>query len=782
MAVRLEWFRGAADEATLSPDGKSMVIYGSNGSGKSSFVDAVEFAIQGGRIEHLATEHSGRNQEYAIPNVLIPNGVKSRITIQLKDKPEIDIRISKDGHATAQNVELVDGWDYGRTILRQDEVALFIAHKTKGQKYSALLPLLGLHHLEIAAENVHQITLALSVQSKLNELKGELNATKALWREEFGKKDLGEIKAEIDALYEQYCKKKPGDLQFRKVCSQVAASINERLSKLNTEQRRYMALLEIADGKIKAHIEAIRAYDFKIAKHVQPLIFERLEVLEAAQSFIDAIGTEKDISCPACGQKVSKNDFVKHVQAERNQLETISNLIDKRREAVAQLEATLGTIKTNLARKEIIGWREDQSKGELATHFAALDKISPDKLRKLCRPEDLAAIEKHVLPIIAAAKHDTKGAPPEAVTLSNHQNKVVAAQRVIDSERLAQRIAQIETLLGIMQKLEEQIRKEIRAQSEGIIQEISKEIEAMWSILHPNEPIAGIHLYVPNGSDKAIDVGLKFYGVDQLSPRLTLSEGYRNGLGLCIFLAMAMRESKTDRPIFLDDVFISFDRNHRGMVIDLLKKKFSDRQVIVFTHDRDWYTDLRQLLNPKQWKFGVLLPYETPKVGIRLSNKTTTFDDARQKIKSSPDSAANDARKIMDIELAPIAERLELRFPFLRGEKNDRRMASEFLERLIADAPNCLKRKSGENYVFDAAAVAVWKDTFGLLVTYANRGSHSPDVTPAEATKLIDECEKALSFFVCDGCKTPIWIADSEKKEHVQCECGNLRWLYGKAV
>lgn len=78
----------------------------------------------------------------------------------------------------------------------------------------------------------------------------------------------------------------------------------------------------------------------------------------------------------------------------------------------------------------------------------------------------------------------------------------------------------------------------------------------MWKILHPEEPIDEVRLYLPDGA-KAIDIALKFHGKDQDSPRLTLSEGYRSGLGLCIFLALAKRETASDRPLILDDVVVS---------------------------------------------------------------------------------------------------------------------------------------------------------------------------------------------------------------------------------
>ena len=57
-AVEIAWFRGAADAVALDAKSKSMVVYGENGSGKSSFVDAVEYLLQGGKIGHLAHEYS----------------------------------------------------------------------------------------------------------------------------------------------------------------------------------------------------------------------------------------------------------------------------------------------------------------------------------------------------------------------------------------------------------------------------------------------------------------------------------------------------------------------------------------------------------------------------------------------------------------------------------------------------------------------------------------------------------------------------------------------------
>ena len=69
-SIKLQWFRGAATEVPLDTSSKSVVVYGPNGSGKSSFIDAVEYVIHKGKLEHLTHEYSGRRQEKGIINYL----------------------------------------------------------------------------------------------------------------------------------------------------------------------------------------------------------------------------------------------------------------------------------------------------------------------------------------------------------------------------------------------------------------------------------------------------------------------------------------------------------------------------------------------------------------------------------------------------------------------------------------------------------------------------------------------------------------------------------------
>jgi hypothetical protein len=385
--------------------------------------------------------------------------------------------------------------------------------------------------------------------------------------------------------------------------------------------------------------------------------------LQSTGTFVDKLDEEKEVLCPACGRSIAVNVFQTHISSEKSRLQEIININNTRRAAVDALCDTLKSFKSGISRNEVKSWQNELAKGLLAKNFAYISELNIETIRASCDEEKLVLLEDLLLPLIAAATLASKNAPPDTQELLTDKNIVDGGKIVVEAMEEAANVLRVDAIMSFLSSLEQSIRAEIRAHTEMVIKEISINIQKMWGILHPGNTIKKVNLYIPPDEDKAIDISLEFYGIEQPSPRITLSEGYRNSLGLSIFLSMAKRESDEDRPLFLDDVIVSLDRNHRGMVADLLKKEFSERQVIIFTHDRDWYTELRHQLDDKNWIFKTLLPYETPDIGIRWSHKTTTFGDARIHNKERPDSAGNDARKIMDVELALIAEKLQINFP-----------------------------------------------------------------------------------------------------------------------
>ncbi len=800
-SITLKWFRGAAESAAITPSGKSLVVYGENGSGKSSFVDAVEFILHDGKIGHLAHEYSGKHQERGVLNTDTPPGGAAEVRIRFTDKSEHVTTISRTGVANSSGATTaaIETWDYRQTVLRQNEVSAFI-QDTKGDKYSALLPLLGLRHLEVAAENLRQLQKAVEQESKLSAAQSKLDALEEKRRETLGEASDAVIVERLKTLHAKYCGAGGSAGDPTDSCREVEQALAARIEGFTAEEKRRHLLEAVAGIRLRDEIQALRSCSSLLAVAAEPLLTERLEVLEVATSFAAKIGPTGEVSCPACGQQVQADELRSHVERERGRLHDSLAAVTAIKKARGRVCDSLIELKRNLGTDEAKRWRAKLGEANLVDGFNVIDGVDADDLRAHCSEDDLRRLEEKVLPLIAAAAAQ-KGAAPDMRDLLADRAANEAGGAVISGAPLRERTLHTKALLSFLEALEEGVRTEIRVRAQGVIETLSKDIQRMWAILHPGKAVEDVRLCVPEDADKAIDVQLRFHGVMQESPRLTLSEGYRNSLGLCIFLAMAKRVTSTDRPLFLDDVVVSLDRNHRGMLVELLEKEFSGRQVLLFTHEREWYSELRQQLKESDWKFTALMPYDKPAVGIRVSEAgAATFDDARALLDVRPDSAGNTARKIMDIELAVRAPRLKLRLPYLHREKNDHRTAHDFLFRLISDgaksfqideavlvlpssATPAVVRKGDDEvkYVPHSKAMEAFREADRLVVSWGNRASHTFDIVRNEAEKLIAACEAALAFLDCPKCKKPVYQTDDATGQYVQCRCGTVRWRYGKA-
>jgi DNA repair exonuclease SbcCD ATPase subunit len=199
-SIRLSWFRGAADSAEIGFSEKSLAIFGANGAGKSSFVDAVEAIISGGKVGHLAHEYSGRNQEFGLINTARPPGRRSEVEITLADGSTESI-VWNMGSPTCRKIgsTSVAHWDYRCIALRQEELSEFI-RATKGTKYNGILPLLGLSCLELAAGNVHKLVQSIERQCNINELKSKVSLSLNRCNDLIGNKTRDRIFSRLDEL------------------------------------------------------------------------------------------------------------------------------------------------------------------------------------------------------------------------------------------------------------------------------------------------------------------------------------------------------------------------------------------------------------------------------------------------------------------------------------------------------------------------------------------------------------------------------------------------------
>ena len=98
---------------------------------------------------------------------------------------------------------------------------------------------------------------------------------------------------------------------------------------------------------------------------------------------------------------------------------------------------------------------------------------------------------------------------------------------------------------------------------------------------------------------------LHFRGHPLQTPQLFLNEARLSALGLAIYLAGRLACTPTTsstalKLLVLDDVLIGLDHSNRLPVLDVLSAKFSDWQIVLLTHDRNWFDLARSHLSG--WK------------------------------------------------------------------------------------------------------------------------------------------------------------------------------------
>ena len=125
---------------------------------------------------------------------------------------------------------------------------------------------------------------------------------------------------------------------------------------------------------------------------MEPLVVEKLEVLQSAGVFADKLNEEKEVSCPACGRTIPVDSFQTHIKTEQERLHEIISTFESRKAAIETLCDTIKSLKSIVGKAEIKSWRDDLVERGLADNFLYLDALNTEALRT-CSDADLKNVE-----------------------------------------------------------------------------------------------------------------------------------------------------------------------------------------------------------------------------------------------------------------------------------------------------------------------------------------------------------------------------------------------------
>lgn len=150
---------------------------------------------------------------------------------------------------------------------------------------------------------------------------------------------------------------------------------------------------------------------------------------------------------------------------------------------------------------------------------------------------------------------------------------------------------------------------------------ISSDVERMYQLLHPDEGLGGIKLFLNPKYKNSLELQANFHSEKEITPQSVYSESHLDTLSICIFLALAKKYSDGNTILVLDDVVMSVDESHLNKFINLLHDEAEYfGQIIITTHYRPWKDRYRTHRAPGAKVHFIELRKWSKETGIRVQN------------------------------------------------------------------------------------------------------------------------------------------------------------------
>lgn len=803
-SINITGIRGVREGLNLSLDKKSLLIYGDNGTGKSSISDALEW-FYNDSIEHLTGEEVGGKGKNALRNLFLNPSDDAKIEIQYSNKlldNEKSINNLLKTFNSNSSKEFANYFNQSQSenlILRYRDLVQFII-ATKGDKLKHLQNIIGFSQVQELRSLLKLVGGRIARGIKAGGYSNKRSAQQAILLESLGQnitsskqffetvlKVIAPLKLEKEINTFKDVKTALKSIETNeetKIVEQIAFhnKIADTLTDLEIEVANIHTLYK---DYYKSFI-ALRKDADKISKlQLLALLSEGLKVLKK-----DIV---KDNFCPLCQQEKDKIKLAQELNQRVEDLKEIKAEQDKLNEECEELTKLLRNnytiISSLLKEKHLAEMENEATKVKIEQIQNSIKVIGEDLKKDIFSTEPLKEFslvkidEKEIKSIISNAKEKSKAL---AVIIKGNIKLQIHTKlsRALDAYMAHKKLEREEDILTKQQITFETLYTDfIKRQEEaleGFLTMFSDEINSFYTEMNPNEKIEDIKL-VPikdkNDELSGITIEYTFYNERQTPPVALLSESHINCLGLSFFLASVKAFNKENDFFVLDDVISSFDSTHRTRFIRLLINKFSDFQIILLTHEKDFFdiasSEAKRnnwLIKSLSWSAEKGTSLETPLVDLR-----TKIED-KFKAKNI-DGLGNDIRRYAERQLKQIAYNIEAGLAFRFNDRNEERMMNELLSsiqsRVNKQSPADLKIKNNIDSILASP------------ILIGNKTSH--DNTFKENINDLDvfweDVKKLIKTFYCsdDKCKSFVAMKNFDNvKSKIRCNCGTVNYDWKK--
>jgi len=614
-------FRGASSRCEVCFDKSKpiVMIFGENGTGKSTLVDAIDF-IANGKFGSLADRSVGNQPHTFIQTI----GKTARdLMVELTAGG-----VTWNGTLTGRSPKITGGGALRVSILRRARL-LQLVEAPPADRYKALKSFIDVQKIETSEQALRDAIKATEtdLERATAVLTESTSALEELWKKE------GSPGASASA----WAKQKAGaDASLLKTqLNELQANIR-LIENVSAKKSEY----EEATDTLEARKQGQKIVDDEIAalpKVEGEQAVRLIELLQKAQTVIAL--PNQPTSCPVCEQPIVAQNLRAEIARRLNAMSEHERLAKKR----AQAERDLNTAETNqitTRRAFIRAVRETATTVRTAKYSpASVAKTNWQRFDPLLASTNDGADQlpetNAVAGILTSCMGDYSTDEQSVQSDLNQHNAITNhVDRIATNGDLAK---SYQALLIPMRKALCVCETARKSFTQSILDSVGVEMSRLYSIIHPNEAAGTTLLRMDPDKRGSIDQAATFAGHTDILPQAYFSESHLDTLGFCAWLALAKLQHPEETIVILDDIFTSVDGVHLTRIMRLLTDIVGDfAQVIVTTHYRTWRDRYRLLQGPGLSVQLLELHRWTLERGVCLSGTRLAIDELETVLARQP--------------------------------------------------------------------------------------------------------------------------------------------------
>ena len=587
-------FRGATQPLDLQFDASKPVvlIFGENATGKSTIVDAIE-SVANGETTYLNEWKLGKGKS---KQPYIPTIGKSLADVK------IDLEFGNYTYSVTLNAKGLKRCNKpdrpAVKVLRRKSLQAFI-DADPAQRYKEVAGYLDIPRIE-TSENSLRLAHKEAKEKYEFATKANIQALEALqglWEAE-GNPGLSEnLDAEAWARSQVDTPLNILDSELKNLKSGI-----KRVENLNTSIQDYQQAktqVSQAEDELNKVIKLLTELEAGEAQSNAQLVV----LLQDAKAYLTKT---PDVLCPVCEQaEIEPEKLIQRLDQRIAGMDNLKRAKDAKEKARSYLQNKSTLLKQ--AEKRLIKYAE-----EAQSHFtqdifqmASIQILKQDEIDQAIKVS--YALHSELATRLPKLRADFETIQKQRNTLTSIKQQV----QTLDEKSIDAKQAEImQKRLGQTVEIFEVKRK---AYVEIVLLEIAQSVDTLYQKIHPLEKIGQLKLKLDERQRGSLIYGVAFAEQKDIQPQPYYSESHLDTLGLCIFLALAKRNTKDRTVVVLDDVLGSVDQQHQKRTLDmLLEEADSFSQLFITTHYRPLRDQFRfarspstpvQLMELKPWNF-----------------------------------------------------------------------------------------------------------------------------------------------------------------------------------